>query len=207
LVIYFTVPAISGWATKNWLPTFLTDTFHLKQGPAGLSATGYIQFASLGGVFLGGVVADWWMRKTNRGRIYTSAFGVLLLVPALLLLGYAWALPVAIAAMILFGIGWGFYDCNNMPILSQIARPEHRATGYGFMNLVSISIGAAATVGLGWMRDHHLKFSIAFAASAAVALLSAGLILLVKPRAADFQKEKDETTFDRNRSADGHTVA
>ena len=182
LVVYFTLPAIAGWATKNWLPTFLADTFNLKQGPAGLSATGYIQLASLGGVFLGGVIADWWMRQTNRGRIYTSALGVFLLVPALLALGYAWALPVAIAAMILFGIGWGFFDCNNMPILCQIARPEHRATGYGFMNLISISVGAGATVLLGWMRDHGIKFSIAFALSAVVALLSAGLILLVKPK-------------------------
>ena len=187
LVVYFTLPAIAGWATKNWLPTFLADTFNLKQGPAGLSATGYIQLASLGGVFLGGVVADWWMRRTNRGRIYTSALGVLLLVPALLGLGYAWSLDVAITAMILFGLGWGFFDCNNMPILCQIARPEHRATGYGFMNLVSISVGAGATVGLGWMRDHGIKFSVAFAVSAAVALLSAGLILLVKPRTANLE--------------------
>ena len=187
LVIYFTLPAIAGWVTKNWLPTYLADTFNLKQGPAGLSATGYIQIASFIGVLLGGVVADWWMRRTNRGRIYTSALGVLLLVPALLLLGYAWALPVAIAAMILFGLGWGFFDCNNMPILCQIARPEHRATGYGFMNLVSISVGAGATVALGWMRDHGIKFSIAFAVSAAVALVSVGLILLVKPRAKNLE--------------------
>jgi MFS family permease len=181
LVIYFTLPAISGWVAKNWLPTFLADTFDLKQGPAGMSATGYIQFASLGGVFLGGVVADWWMRKTNRGRIFTSALGVLLLVPALLGLGFAWNLDAAIAFMILFGIGWGFYDCNNMPILCQITRPRHRATGYGFMNFVSISVGAGATVALGWMRDHGVKFSIAFAGSAAVALFSAGLILSMKP--------------------------
>jgi MFS transporter, Spinster family, sphingosine-1-phosphate transporter len=183
LVIYFTLPAIAGGVTKNRLPTFLADTFHLKEGPAGLSATGYIQFASFIGVVLGGVVADWWMRRTPRGRIFTSALGVLLLVPALLGLGYAWSLSAAIAFMILFGLGWGFFDCNNMPILCQIARPEHRATGYGFMNLVSISVGACATVALGWMRDRHVKFSVAFAASAAVALLSAALILLVKPRA------------------------
>jgi MFS family permease len=182
LVVYFTLPAIAGWVTKNWLPTYLADTFNLKEGPAGLSATGYIQIASFAGVLLGGVVADWWMRKTARGRIFTSALGVLLLVPALLGLGYAWSLGAAIAFMILFGLGWGFFDCNNMPILCQIARPEHRATGYGFMNLVSISVGAGATVALGWMRDHGIKFSIAFAASAAVALLSVGLILLVKPR-------------------------
>jgi len=181
LVIYFTLPAIAGWATKNWLPTYLADTFQLKEGPAGLSATGYIQVASLVGVVLGGAIADWWMRRTARGRIFTSALGVLLLVPALLGLGYAWSLSAAIGFMILFGLGWGFFDSNNMPILCQIARPEHRATGYGFMNLVSISVGAAATVALGWMRDQHVKFSMAFAISAAVALFSAGLILFVRP--------------------------
>lgn len=182
LVVYFTLPAISGWVTKNWLPTFLADTFNLKQGPAGMSATGYIQIASFAGVLLGGATADWWMRKTQRGRIFASALGVLLLVPALLGLGFAWGLGAAVGFMILFGLGWGFFDCNNMPILCQIARPEHRATGYGFMNLVSISVGACATVVLGWMRDHNIKFSAAFAVSAAVALLSAALILLVKPR-------------------------
>jgi MFS family permease len=190
LVVYFTLPAISGWVTKNWLPTFLADTFKLTEGPAGLSATGYIQLASFGGVLLGGAVADGWMRASPRGRIYTSALGVLLLAPALLGLGYAWSLGAAIAFMILFGIGWGFFDCNNMPILCQIARPEHRATGYGFMNLVSISVGAGATIVLGRMRDHGIKFSVAFAVSAAVALLSAALILLVKPRAANFEDTK-----------------
>jgi MFS transporter, Spinster family, sphingosine-1-phosphate transporter len=183
LVIYFTLPAIAGWVTKNWLPTYLADTFQLKEGRAGLSATGYIQVASLIGVVLGGVVADWWMRRTARGRIFTSALGVLLLAPALLGLGWAGSLPAAIGFMILFGLGWGFFDCNNMPILCQIARPEHRATGYGFMNLVSISIGAGATVALGWMRDQHVRFSVAFAISAAVALFGAALILLVKPPA------------------------
>ncbi len=188
LVVYFTLPAIAGWATKNWLPTYLADTFNLKEGPAGLSATGYIQIASFVGVLLGGVVADAWMRHTGRGRIFTSAFGVLLLVPALLGLGYSWSLGAAIGFMILFGLGWGFFDCNNMPILCQITRPEYRATGYGFMNLVSISVGAAATVALGWMRDHGIKFSVAFAASAAVALVSVGLILFLKPRTGNFER-------------------
>jgi MFS family permease len=182
LVIYFTLPAIAGWVTKNWLPTYLADSFHLKEGPAGLSATGYIQMASFAGVLLGGVVADWWMRTTPRGRIYTSAVGVFLMVPALLGMGWAWSLMAAIVFMVLFGLGWGFFDCNNMPILCQITRSEYRATGYGFMNFVSISVGAGATVLLGSMRDHGVKFSVAFAASAAVALLSAGLILLVRPR-------------------------
>ncbi len=183
LVVYFTLPAIGGWVTKNWLPTYLADTFNLKEGPAGLSATGFIQIASFAGVLLGGALADRWMRSTPRGRIFTSAAGVFLLAPALLGLGYAWSLGASIGFMILFGIGWGFFDCNSMPILCQIARPEHRATGYGFMNLVSVGVGAVATVALGYMRDHGIKFAVAFVASAALALFSAGLILLVKPNA------------------------
>jgi MFS family permease len=182
LVIDFTLPAIAGWATKNWLPTFLADTFQFKEGPAGLCATGYIQIASFAGVVLGGALADRWMRTDLRGRIYTSAIGVFLCVPALVGLGYTWSLGAAVAFMILFGLGWGFFDCNNMPILCQIACPEHRATGYGFMNMVSISVGAGVTVVLGWMRDQGIPFSLAFLLSAAVALLSALLILLVRPK-------------------------
>ena len=182
LVVYFTLPAIAGWVTKNWLPTYLADAFNLKEGPAGLSATIYIQSASFLGVLCGGALADRWTCSTPRGRIYCSALGVFLLAPALLGLGYAWNLRAALGSMILFGIGWGFFDCNNMPILCQIARPEHRATGYGFMNFVSISLGAGATVVLGWMRDHGIKFAMAFVVSAVLALLSAGLILLIKPR-------------------------
>ncbi len=182
LVAYFTLPAIAGWMMKNWLPTFLADTFDLTPGPAGLSASGYIQIASLVGVLLGGVVADYWLRHQVRGRIFTSASGVLLLAAALVGVGHAWSFGAAVVFMILFGLGWGFFDCNSMPILCQTVRPEHRATGYGFMNLVSISIGAGATVLLGWMRDHHLRFSLAFSLGAGLAVLGVLLILQVKPR-------------------------
>jgi len=183
LVAYFTLPAIGGWAMKNWLPTFLAARFNLEEGPAGLSGTGYTHVASFAGVLLGGALADRWMKTSPRGRIYTSAVGTMLLVPALLGVASAWSLAAAIGFMVLFGLGWGFFDCNNMPILCEIARPEYRATGYGFMNLVSISVGGGAMVVLGWMRDRGISFGFAFAICAGLALLSAAMILWVKPRA------------------------
>jgi MFS transporter, Spinster family, sphingosine-1-phosphate transporter len=182
LVIYFTLPAIAGWTMKNWGPTYLADAFHLKEGPAGILATGYIQAASFVGVLLGGFLADRWMRFSARGRLWASALGTLLCAPALFGLGYAWNLNAAIGAMILFGLGWGFFDCNNMPILCQIVRPEHRATGYGIMNMVSIGTGAVATVLLGWMRDHGISFSHAFAVCSVIAVGSAALALTIKVR-------------------------
>jgi hypothetical protein len=91
------------------------------------------------------------MRRNVRGRIYVSAIGMSLIVPAMFGVGFApqtGLLWVAVAFLVLFGIGWGFFDSNNMPILCQVARPELRATGYGIMNLVSISCGGFADVGL-----------------------------------------------------------
>ncbi len=180
MVIYFTLPALGGWAIKNWLPTFLGHEFNLKQGPAGLSATGYVTLASFAGALVGGALADRAMRSNPRGRIYMSALGVGLCVPALFGLGHLSSMAMAIGCMILFGVGFGFFDANNMPILCQIVRPEFRATGYGIMNTVSIAAGAGATVLMGRMRDKGVSLGVAFAALAGVAAVASVLVLLIR---------------------------
>ena len=92
---------------------------------------------------------------------------------------------VAVAFLVLFGVGWGFFDSNNMPILCQIARPELRATGYGIMNLVSISCGGFADWGFGMLRDRRLPLFGIFAVFASAAVISILLVLLIKPRYAE----------------------
>ncbi|OHB76514.1 MAG: MFS transporter, partial [Planctomycetes bacterium RBG_16_64_10] len=184
LVLYFTLPAIAGWLVKNWLPSMLADAFHLGQGKAGISATLYVTLASLGGVLLGGVVADRWMHSTPRGRIYVSAVGTALCIPALFGVGYAPTLGVAIAFLVLFGLGWGFFDANNMPILCQIVRPELRATGYGIMNMVSISVGGWATKRIGALRDAGTPPSVIFTSCAVATAISVALVLCIRLRRA-----------------------
>ena len=140
LVLYFTLPALAGWVVRDWMPAILQKSFNISQGRAGVSATLYWQAAAIAAAIFGGWLADRWMRKTERGRIYVSAIGMALIIPALFGVGNAPgmnSLSLAIASLVLFGIGWGFFDGNNMPILSQIVRPKLRATGYGLMNLVS----------------------------------------------------------------------
>jgi MFS family permease len=182
LVVYFTLPGIPGWAIKNWLPTFLATEFNLKQGPAGMSATGYVTLACFVGALLGGVLADRAMRATPRGRIYISAIGMGLCVPALIGLGNGGSLGAAIACMMLFGLGFGFFDANNMPILCQIVRPQYRATGYGIMNMIGVASGAGVTMLMGAMRDHGISLGVAFTISAVVTALAGGLILLIRPK-------------------------
>jgi MFS family permease len=187
LIAYFTLPAMPGWAVKNWLPTHLAAAFGLKQGPAGLSATGYVTLASLGGALLGGVAADHWARATTRGRIYTSALGSALCVPALLGLGFAPSLGVALLCMVLFGLGFGVFDANSMPILCQLVSPKYRATGYGVMNLVSISTGAVVTWALGALRDRGISLGVAFTVSALLTALGVALILGIRPEEKGFE--------------------
>jgi MFS family permease len=185
LVLYFTLPALAGWIVRDWMPAILKAEFNIGQGLAGVSATLYWQVAAVAGAVTGGWLADRWMQNSVRGRIYVSAIGMSLIVPAMFGVGYApqtGLLWVAVAFLVLFGIGWGFFDSNNMPILCQIARPELRATGYGIMNLVSISCGGFADWGFGLLRDRHVPLFGIFSVFASAAVFSILLVLLIKPR-------------------------
>ncbi|WP_265594160.1 MFS transporter [Haloferula sp. BvORR071] len=185
LVAYFTLPALAGWVVRDWMPAILKAEFNLGQGKAGVSASLFWQTAAIVGAVLGGYLADRWMRQTPRGRIYVSAIGMSLIVPAMFGVGYApqtGHLEVAVGFLILFGLGWGFFDCNNMPILCQVARPELRATGYGLMNLVSISCGGFADYGFGALRDRAVPLFGIFSIFASAAILSVLLVLMIRPR-------------------------
>ena len=188
LVFYFTLPALAGWVVRDWMPAILQQSFSISQGLAGVSATLYWQAAAIVAALGGGWLADRWMRRTDRGRIYVSALGMALIIPALFGVGNApnlGSFTLAIASLILFGIGWGFFDINNMPILCQIARPEVRATGYGIMNFVSISCGGLADWGFGLMRDRHVPLNGIFGVFATACIVSVILVLLIRPRRTD----------------------
>jgi MFS transporter, Spinster family, sphingosine-1-phosphate transporter len=182
LVLYFTLPALAGWVVRDWMPAILKQQFNIGQGKAGVSATLYWQVAAIVGALFGGWLADRWMRRHQRGRIFVSAIGMCLIIPALFGVGNAGSLAVAVSFLALFGLGWGFFDCNNMPILCQIVRPELRATGYGIMNLVSISSGGFADWGFGAMRDAQIPLNAIFGVFASAAIISVVLVLLIRPR-------------------------
>ena len=182
LVLYFTLPAMAAWIVRDWMPAILKVQFGIGQGKAGVAASLYWQVAAIVGAFIGGWIADRAMRKTARGRIWVSAVGVSLIVPAIFGVGNAPTLGVAIAFLMLFGLGWGFFDGNNMPILAQIARPHLRATGYGIMNFVSISCGGLADWLFGVLRDREVPLNASFGIFAGAAAISVVTVLLIRPR-------------------------
>ena len=175
ILFYFASASTPGWATKNWLPTLFQGSLGIPMEKAGPIATITIAASSFIGVLIGGPISDRWVKKNLRGRIYVSAIGLGMMIPALVLIGMGKGLFAAIAAGIIFGIGFGMYDTNNMPILCQFVPNRLRSTAYGCMNTVGVAMGAVCTQVLGRMQDGgHLG-----AAFAVLGLVTA-LALLVQ---------------------------
>lgn len=185
LILCFSLPSLSGWAVKNWLPTLLQDRFGMAQAPSGLWATFSHAGAAFGGVIFGGWLADRWAQRSVRGRTYLSALGLALLVPGILVIGLAPGFALTISGSLLFGLGFGMFDANNMPILCQIAPARFRATGYGLLNFFGIASGACLTPLLGQLKDSGVPLAVSFTYCAVPALLAAVLMLLLRPKDRD----------------------
>lgn len=153
ILLYFAIPSLPGWATKNWLPTLFSENLKIPMEQAGPMATITIALSSFFGVILGGILSDKWIQRNIRGRIYTSAIGLALTIPAVILIGFGHNIVAIVGAALLFGFGFGMFDANNMPILCQFVSPKYRATGYGIMNMVGVFAGAYITKLLGASAD------------------------------------------------------
>lgn len=179
ILIYFAVPSLPGWATKNWLPTLFADSLGLDMAQAGPMSTITIAASSFVGVLLGGVLSDKWVLRNIRGRIYTSAIGLGMTIPALILLGFGHSVVAVVGAGMLFGIGFGMFDANNMPILCQIISAKYRATAYGIMNMVGVFAGAAVTQLLGkWTDGGNLGMGFAVLGGIVIVALVLQLVCL-----------------------------
>jgi MFS family permease len=153
ILIYFAIPSLPGWATKNWLPTLFANNLGIDMAQAGPISTITIAASSFLGVIFGGILSDRWVQKNIKGRIYTSAIGLGLTIPSLLLIGFGHSLFNIIGAAFCFGFGYGMFDANNMPILCQFVSSKYRATAYGIMNMTGVFAGAFITDLLGKSTD------------------------------------------------------
>lgn len=187
IIFFFASSSVPGWATKNWLPTLFADSLGIEMSVAGPIATITIAFASFVGVMVGGPMADKWSQVNLKGRIYTSAIGLTLMIPALVLMGFGTTFAAAIAAGVIFGLGYGLFDANNMPILCQFVPDRSRGTAYGMMNMSGLFIGALATNLLGSLAEKGMM-GLGFACMAGALCLALILQLTVlKPKTLNME--------------------
>lgn len=182
ILLYFTTPSLPGWATKNWLPTLFSENLSLDMAQAGPLSTITIAVASFCGVIAGGILSDKWVQRNVRGRVYTGAIGLALTIPALLLLGFGDNFLMIVGGGLCFGVGFGIFDANNMPILCQFISPRYRATAYGLLNMTGVFAGAAITDFLGRSTDAG-NLGHDFAMLAGVVLVALVIqILFLRPK-------------------------
>jgi MFS family permease len=186
ILFYFAIPSLPGWGVKNWLPTLFAENLNIDMAKAGPLSTITIAASSLVGVIFGGILSDRWVQINLRGRIFTSAIGLGLTIPALLFIGFGHSLFAVIGAAICFGFGFGMFDANNMPILCQFVSSKNRATAYGLLNMVGVFAGAFITDLLGKSTDAG-NLGKDFAMLAAIVAVALVLQLsFLKPKAVDF---------------------
>lgn len=187
ILFFFASTSLPEWATKNWLPTLFADSLNTPMSQAGPISTITIALSSFLGILAGGPLSDKWVKRNVKGRVYTSAIGLAMMIPALILLGLGKGMFAAVAAGLFFGIGYGMFDTNNMPILCQFVPSKLRATAYGIMNMIGVMMGAVCTQILGkWAEGGNLGLAFAvLGCIIAVALVAQ--ITILNPTTDDMQ--------------------
>ena len=178
----------------SWMPKFLYDRFHMGLAMAGLTATVFVQVASMVGAPLGGWLADTWRRRSPRGRLAVQMVGVLGGAPFVVLCGMTQSIGWLIVALTLWGLFKGLYDANIFASVFDVVRPEARGAAAGFMNTIGwLGGGGTAPLVIGLLaEDRGLGTAIALASTvylAAGVLLLIGIVFFVTRDAARLQQE------------------
>ena len=178
----------------SWMPKFLYDKFGMGLAMAGLTATIFVQLASMAGAPVGGWLADAWRRRTPRGRMAVQMAGVLGGAPFVALCGLTPSVGMLILALTAWGFFKGLYDANIFASVFDVVRPEARGTAAGFMNAIGwLAGGGSAPIVIGIIAQREsLGLAIALASTvyiAAALLLLLGIVFFVKADSARMQAE------------------
>jgi len=174
------------WLLYTWLPNFLYEKFSLSLANAGLTATVYLQGATLIGMLCGGTLADWLYRKIKAARLWLVCAGMFLCAPCIHFIGSTNSLFLTNVAAAAFGLFSGFCMANFIVSSFEVTPAHTHASAVGVLNLIGAFIaGFAALLGGAWKQTlgiHNLM-----SCGALATLL--GALLLVYSIRRHFQKD------------------
>lgn len=162
----------------SWMPKFLYDRFHMGLAMAGLTATVFVQLASMAGAPAGGWLADLWRRRSPRGRMAVQTIGVLGGAPCVVVCGLTPSVATLIVALTCWGFFKGLYDANIFASVFDVVPPEARGRAAGFMNMIGwLAGGGSAPLVIGVIAQ---RASLGAAmALASLVYVAAGVLLIV----------------------------
>ena len=162
----------------SWMPKFLFDRFHLGLAMSGLTATIFVQLASMAGAPVGGWLADAWRRRSPRGRMAVQAIGMLCGAPFVVICGLTQSVGTLMVALTFWGFFKGLYDANIFASVFDVVPPGARGRAAGFMNMIGwLAGGGSAPLVIGLVASRS-SLGVAMAL-ASIVYVAAGLLLLL----------------------------
>jgi MFS family permease len=161
----------------SWMPKFLYDKFHMTLAMAGLTATIFVQLASMIGSPIGGWLADTLRKRRPGGRLMVQAIGVFAGAPFVVLCGLTNSTTWLVVALTLWGLAKGMYDANIFASVYDVVPAEARGSAAGMMNTVGwLGGGAVAPLAIGVLAQVY-GLGVAIALASGVYLVAGGFLV------------------------------
>lgn len=188
LLVMYAFAGFANWFLMGWYPRLLQDMFGLSEAEAGPKATQWINIAKYVAVLLAAVVADMWARKNSNARAYVPGICFCLAGPCVIIamlpaLGVplGMGLNATLALVSMQGVAQGSLDATLMPVLRSHIDERFSATGYGLLNLTSVSAGALITWLGGYLKDSGVALGVPLSI-AGVLMVICGLFFFFLPK-------------------------
>lgn len=189
LLAMYAFAGFANWFLMGWYPRLLQDVFGLSEAEAGPQATLWINGAKYGAVLLAAVVADlWYSRRGGNARAYVPGICFCLAGPCVMIAMFPGMAPLiglagTLALVATQGVAQGSLDATLMPVLRSHIDERFSATGYGLLNLTSVSAGALISWLGGYLKDMGIGLGVPLLIAGALLLIcGAFFFLLPKPR-------------------------
>lgn len=188
LLLMYAFAGFANWFLMGWYPRLLQDMFGLSEADAGPMATLWVNIAKYATVLLAAVVADMWYRKNRNARAYVPGICFCLAGPCVIIamlpalgvpLGLGLVATVALVSM--QGVAQGSLDATLMPVLRSLIDERFSATGYGLLNLTSVSAGALISWMGGYLKDAGIALGVPLSI-AGVLMVICGLFFFFLPK-------------------------
>ncbi len=190
LLVIYALAGFANWFLMNWYPRLLQDMFGISEAEAGPMATSWINIAKYIAVLAAAVVADMWYTRNRNARAYVPGIAFVLagpcviiaMLPALGLLEVgAITIGTTLALVSMQGVAQGSLDATLMPVLRSQIDERFSATGYGMLNLTSVSAGALVSWGGGYLKDMNISLGVPLSIAGALMVLC-GLMFFFLPK-------------------------
>jgi MFS family permease len=176
LCVVFPAFVFGLWLLYGWLPNFLHEKFSLNLSDAAFNATVFLQGATLVGLLVGGMLADWLYQRTRAARLWLLTASLLGCAPFLHLLGNSDSLTATRLAAVAFGLFAGFLQGNIFPAAFEIVPAHARASAVGVLNLFGALLSGFATLFGGlWKKTVGIENLLTYTA---LAYFISGLALI-----------------------------